>query len=124
CPWGPRELDEALTRIFAQSYPMLAPSIDVFTPLIYARKSGRGPDWGAGFLRDARQFVPADRKVLLILDALDAPDCLTATAASEIPSWGLQLYGGAEVFSDPAKAKVFRKAVEAIRSATAGGSGA
>src|SRR3712207_8334864 len=40
------EFDGALTRIFAQDYALLAPAIDVFTPLIYAAKSGRGPDWG------------------------------------------------------------------------------
>ncbi len=122
CPWSPLEWNGALSRIFAQSYPMLAPFIDVFTPLIYAQKSGRGPDWGARFLNEAPGFVPADRKVLLILDVLDFPDGLTQTAASQVPSWGLQLYGGAEVFSDPAKAQVFSEAAAAVRAVAAGGS--
>jgi hypothetical protein len=36
CPWTPDKYDGALTRIFAQDYVLLAPAIDVFTPLIYA----------------------------------------------------------------------------------------
>ena len=116
CPWLPSEYDGALTRIFAQSYPLLAPYIDGFTPLIYARKSGRGNDWGARFLAEAPGFVPAGRKVQLILDALDFPECLTATAASDPPSWGFQVYGGAELFTDVEKAEVFRNAVQAVQS--------
>ena len=49
CPWTPAEFDGALARIFAQDYDLLAPSIDVFTPLIYAAKSGRSARWGATF---------------------------------------------------------------------------
>ena len=51
CPWTPAEFDGALTRIFAQDYALLAPAIDVFTPLIYVAKSGRTPEWGANFWR-------------------------------------------------------------------------
>jgi hypothetical protein len=115
CPWTPAEFNGALGRIFAQDYGLLAPAIDVFTPLIYAKKSGRDPDWGRTFLERAPGFVPADRKVQLILDVLDFPDSLLATAASSRPSWGLQLFGGAQVFDDPAKADIFRKAADRIR---------
>ena len=82
CPWTPAEFDGALARIFAQDYALLAPSIDVFTPLIYAAKSGRTARWGRDFLAQAPAFVPADRKVQLILDALDFPDSLIETAAA------------------------------------------
>ncbi|HUW85230.1 MAG TPA: hypothetical protein VMZ31_20800 [Phycisphaerae bacterium] len=115
CPWTPDEFDGALTRIFAQDYSMLAPSIDVFTPLIYAKKSGRSGDWGCEFLQAAPKFVPADRKVQLILDVLDFPDSLRAAASCPRPSWGVQLFGGAEVFADPQRAGIFREAVERIR---------
>ena len=114
CPWTPDEFDGALTRIFAQDYERLAPSIDIFTPLIYVQKSGRSPEWGREFLQRAPDFVPPDRPVQLILDALDFPDSLLATAESDRPSWGLQLYGGAEIFDDPEQGAIFREAVEAI----------
>ncbi len=115
CPWTPDEFDGALMRIFAQDYALLAPAIDVFTPLIYAQKSGRGPAWGAEFLAAAPTFVPANRRVQLILDVLDFPESLLAVAAVPDPGWGIQLFGGASVFADPQRARVFAQAVERIR---------
>lgn len=115
CPWTPDEYDGALTRIFAQDYALLAPAIDVFTPLIYAQKSGRPPGWGREFLERAPEFVPPERKVQLILDVLDYPESLTATAASPLSTWGVQMFGGAKAFADEEWAKLFAQAVEQIR---------
>jgi hypothetical protein len=115
CPWQPDEFDSALTRIFAQDYALLAPVIDVFTPLIYVKKSGRSARWGREFLTSSQTFIPSDRKVQLILDALDFPDSLLATAESTVPSWGLQMFAGAQIFGDPTKAEIFRSTVEAIQ---------
>ncbi len=116
CPWTPDEQDGALSRIFAQDYALLAPAIDVFTPLIYVEKSGRSPEWGREWLEAAPGFVPQDRKVQLILDALDFPDSLVATAASPQPSWGLQMFGGADVFGETERAGVFATAVTQMRA--------
>jgi hypothetical protein len=118
CPWTPDEYEGALSRIFAQDYGRLAPSIDVFTPLIYAHKSGRPAAWGRAFLEAAPTFVPADRRVQLILDALDYPQSLQSVAASPRPSWGVQLFGGAQVFGDPERAQIFAAAVEEMRLRT------
>ncbi|WP_127579107.1 hypothetical protein [Paenibacillus koleovorans] len=119
CPWTPEEFDGALGRIFAQDYALLSEAIDVFTPLIYCRKSGRTPSWGSEWLSRSTEFVPRERKVQLILDALDFPDSLKetakATAAEGNPSWGIQLFGGAPIFQDKDQAKLFQQAVEAIR---------
>jgi hypothetical protein len=115
CPWTPAEFDGALSRIFAQDYNLLAPAIDVFTPLIYAQKSGRPPRWGRDFLEQADGFVPAERKVQLILDELDFPDSLVAAAEASRPSWGVQLFGGGRVFAEPEQARLFASAVEQIR---------
>ena len=115
CPWTPDEFDGALTRIFAQDMALLAPFIDVFTPLIYARKSGRGPEWGAQYLEASEKFVPRDRRVQLILDALDFPASLQATAESPKPSWGLQIFGGAEILGSQEKARQWAAAVAQIR---------
>ena len=114
CPWTPDEFDGALTRIFAQDYALLAPAIDVFTPLIYAKKSGRTPEWGREFLDKAPQFVPQDRKVQLILDAKDYPDSLIAAGGSPNPSWGIQMFAGVQIFSDSDNAKLFRKVIDQI----------
>jgi len=115
CPWTPDEYNGALSRIFAQDYRLLAPAIDVFTPLIYAQKSGRAPDWARTYLQAAPDFVPPDRPVQLILDVLDYPDSLLAVASSARPSWGVQIFGGAQVFADPGRARVFGSAVERMR---------
>ncbi|RLT41758.1 MAG: hypothetical protein DWI57_06515 [Chloroflexi bacterium] len=117
CPWRPAEFDGALTRIFAQDYNLLAPSIDIFTPLIYVKKSGRQPAWAREVLEAAPGFVPADRPVQLILDALDFPASLDTTVESSIPSYGLQMFSGAEIFRDPAKAAIFAAALEQIQKA-------
>lgn len=119
CPWTPAEFDGALARVFAQDHALLAPAIDVFTPLIYAKKSGRSPDWGRRYLEQAPGFVPEGRRVQLILDALDFPASLRATAAAAHPSWGVQIFGGAEVFGDPQRARIFQAAVERIRGSVA-----
>jgi hypothetical protein len=119
CPWTPTEFDGALMRIFAQDYDLLAPSIDVFTPLIYASKCGRPVAWAADFLEQSRTLIPAGRKVQLILDVLDFPASIEATAGARRPSWGLQLFGGADVFKDPDRTQVFAAAVARIRRAWA-----
>lgn len=115
CPWTPDEFDGALTRIFAQDYALMAPAIDVFTPLIYGEKSGRGPSWGRELLEQAISFVPADRKVQLILDMLDFPASLQEVAESPVPSWGVQIFAGAPLFADIDQADIFVRAVEKIR---------
>jgi hypothetical protein len=115
CPWRPDEYDGALTRIFAQDYDLLAPAIDMFTPLIYAHKSGRPADWGRAFLEEAPGFVPRGCRVQLILDVRDYPDSLLAVAASSRASWGIQVFGGAEVFGDAERARVFASAVDRMR---------
>lgn len=119
CPWTPGEHSGALRRIFAQDYTLLAPAIDVFTPLIYAKKSGRMSVWGREFLDQMGSFVPQSNKVQLILDVLDFPDSLIAAAEAANPSWGIQMFGGARVFEDPETAGIFRSAVERIRQAVA-----
>jgi hypothetical protein len=115
CPWTPEEFDGALARIFAQDYALMAPAIDVFTPLIYGEKSGRPPRWGRDVLEQAPSYVPSERKVQLILDMLDFPDSLQAVAESSVPSWGVQLFAGAPVFADSGQSRIFAEAVAHIR---------
>jgi hypothetical protein len=111
CPWTPVEFEGALRRIFAQDYDLLAPHIDVFTPLIYATKSGRSPDWAREFLEAAPAFVPPRQPVQLILDVLEFPASLWSAAESARPSWGIQIFGGAGIFADAAQSEVFAAAV-------------
>ena len=115
CPWTPTEFDGALSRIFAQDYKLLIPAIDVFTPLIYVKKSGRQAEWSREWLEKSVEFVPANRKAQLILDALDFPDSLLATAESTQPSWGFQMFSGADIFKSPEKTHIFAEAVQKIQ---------
>lgn len=115
CPWTPSEFDGALTRIFAQDYALLAPAIDVFTPLIYGTKSGRPATWGKEWLANSVTFVPAGRKVQLILDALDFPESLSETGAAQPPSWGLQVFSGAKIFENAGWALQFSDVVKQIQ---------
>ncbi|MFN8446157.1 MAG: hypothetical protein U0175_35530 [Caldilineaceae bacterium] len=111
CPWMPDEFDGALSRIFAQDYGLLAPAIDVFTPLIYGTKSGRRADWGREWLAAAPDFVPPDRKVQLILDALDFPESLAALQGANSAGWGVQVFSGAEMFKHEDWLELFRSFV-------------
>ncbi|MFZ1752595.1 MAG: hypothetical protein WBO46_05445 [Caldilineaceae bacterium] len=115
CPWTPDEFGGALTRIFAQDYALLAPSIDIFTPLIYVTKSGRSPAWARAVLEATPSFVPTGHPVQLILDALDFPASLHETVASATPSHGLQMFSGADIFRDPAKAAIFAATLEKMQ---------
>lgn len=115
CPWTPDEFDGALSRIFAQDYALLAPAIDVFTPLIYVKKSGRSTGWGQEFLERSAEFVPANRRTQLILDVFDFPASLLATARSSAPSWGIQVFGGEHVFAAVEGRQTFAQAVQQIR---------
>ena len=104
-----------MTRIFAQDYQRFAPAIDVFTPLIYGTKSGRPASWGKEWLAAAVEFVPPGHKVQLILDALDFPDSLRATDEAQPPSWGLQVFNGAQMFVKPDWAALFQQVVNQIQ---------
>jgi hypothetical protein len=115
CPWHPGEFNGALRRIFAQDYTLLAPSIDIFTPLIYAKKSGRSPNWGREFLEMKGDFIPPDRDVMLILDVLDFPKSLLSVADSKNPSAGIQMFNGWQVFADPGQASIFKSSVGKIQ---------
>ena len=115
CPWTPSEFAGALTRIFAQDYVRLAPAIDVFTPLIYGTKSGRPARWGKEWLAASASFVPPDRKVQLILDALDFPDSLVETGQAQPPSWGLQVFSGVKIFENAEWARQFSDVVQQIQ---------
>ncbi|MEZ4867467.1 MAG: hypothetical protein R3C14_39440 [Caldilineaceae bacterium] len=112
CPWTPAEFDGALSRIFAQDYALLAPAIDVFTPLIYGVKSGRPASWGREWLAASATFVPTARKVQLILDALDFPASLEQWGQAAEPGWGVQVFGGAQMFANPAWAERFHALVK------------
>ena len=116
CPWTPDEFDGALGGVFAQDYALLAPHIDVFTPLIYANKCGRPASWARQFLEASPGFVPAGGRVQLILDVEDFPASLEETAAAEPPSWGVQIFAGASVFADREQAATFRRLSQAMRA--------
>jgi hypothetical protein len=114
CPWTPTEHGGALQRIFAQDYALLAPHIEVFTPLIYGVKSGRMASWGREFLEAAPTFIPKSGRVQLIMDARDGPESIEAVATAAVPSWGLQVFGGAALWEQPELGAAFARAVREI----------
>jgi hypothetical protein len=116
CPWRPDEHNGALGRIFAQDYGLLARSIDVFTPLIYAAKSGRSAAWAGEFLDASPGFVPSGCRIQLILDYLDYPSSLLAMLSSRVPSFGMQIFGGSRIFADGAAARQFAEGVSRSRA--------
>ncbi len=114
CPWTPKEFDGALTKIFGQDYNLFAEFIEVFTPLIYAEKSGRPPEWSREFLEGAAEYVPEGHMVQPILDVLDFPGSVEALTVSSEPSWGFQLYDGASLMKSPESALRFGELIAAL----------
>jgi len=114
CPYTPDEYDGALRRIFAQDYELIAPYIDVFTPLIYCEKSGRGTDWGLKYLKASPGFVPPGKHVQLILDFMDFPESMECCLSSNVPSKGIQMFSGSEIFTDKAYMEAFARCAEVI----------
>jgi hypothetical protein len=47
--------------------------------------------------------------VQLIQDALDFPASLAALAEAESPGWGVQVFGGAQIFEHEAWAMLFQQ---------------
>ncbi len=116
CPYLPEEYDNALERIFAQDYSLLCDSIDIFTPLIYVKKSGRTNDWGRNFLEKSLEFIPAKNKAQLIIDYKDFPESMERTAMSGVPSFGIQIFAGGEIFANEKDSIAFRDNVIKIRN--------
>jgi len=116
CPYTPEDYEGALRGIFAQDYGLLAPYVDVFTPLIYCAKSGRDADWGRLFLESSASFVPEGKPVQLILDAMDFPACLEQTVLSSVPGKGVQMFSGAEIFKSKEFMEVFARCADILRT--------
>lgn len=115
CPWQPEEFDGALRRIFAQDYTLLAPAIDIFTPLIYCTKSERPNQWGREYLEASPKFIPPNRPVQLILDVLEFPGSMQETARSRLPSLGVQIFGGARIFQEKEHIFELARQIDLIR---------
>jgi len=111
CPWYPEEFDGALTRIFAQDLRRLAGTFDVITPLMYAKKCGRPPEWSAEYVERSRSFIPAEASVEPIVDAIDFPANVAALATASVVPSGFQIFGGDAIFSDPHRTAAFDESV-------------
>ena len=116
CPYTPEDYDGALRSIFAQDYGLIAPFVDVFTPLIYCAKSGKGADWGRSFLELSPSFVPEGKPVQLILDSMDFPDSMEQTVLSSVPSKGIQMFSGAEIFKNKTSIEAFARYADILRA--------
>jgi hypothetical protein len=96
-PWMPTELDDAIHAIIGQDYRMLAPYVDVFSPMVYHRMCGRDTKWISDV---TRYLVRITRKpVVPIIQACSLPDKLTDAefkqameAALSVPSAGVIIF--------------------------------
>ena len=61
-----------------------------------------------------REFIPESRRMQLILDYLDYPFSLRELTRAQDPGWGVQVFGGNQIFSSPDSAKTFNDCVSAI----------
>ena len=120
CPWKPGEFDGALSRIFAQDYGLFIEWADLFSPLLYAEKSGRSKRWSETFMNESESFLPAGAVVAPILDSLDFPECIEAIADATIPPSGFQLFAGATTFEDKTNLSKIGAAIERIAQSLEG----
>jgi hypothetical protein len=96
-PWMPTERDDAIHAIIAQDYHMLAPHVDVFSPMVYHRMCNRDTKWISAV---TKYLARVTRKpVVPIIQACSLPDALPTAefkqaidAALSPPSAGVIIF--------------------------------
>ncbi len=82
CPWQDEEFDHARRRILGLDYDMLAPVVDVFSPMVYHGRMGREPEWVASnILWHSKRIAPQEKNhpgIWPIVQAHDKPQIISA----------------------------------------------
>jgi hypothetical protein len=115
CPWDDREFNGARRRILGLDFALLAPHVDVFSPMVYHGRMGRPPEWVGQYVEWISKRLPRDVKIWPIVQAHDEPAVIPPEEFNLVlrlglagRSTGVMMFTIGAVAKDPAKMKALR----------------
>ncbi len=116
CPWRDTEFDGALRRNLGIDFGLLAPEIDVFSPMVYHARMGRKPEWVRESIEWISNHLPGSVRIWPIVQAHSSPGPISATEFQQVMrngsagrATGLQMFTIGAVAEDPAKLAVLQR---------------
>lgn len=116
CPWTDAEYDGARRRILGLDFDLLAPEVDVFSPMVYHKRKGRKPEWVREYVEWISKRLPGNVRIWPIVQAHGSPSAVTAAEFEQVMrggasgrASGLQMFTIGAVAEDPAKMEVLRR---------------
>jgi hypothetical protein len=116
CPWTDAEFGGALRRTLGIDFGLLAPEIDVFSPMVYHGRMGRKPAWVREYIEWISKSLPDSVRIWPIVQAHSSPVAISAAEFEEVMrggfagrATGLQMFTIGAVAEDPAKLAVLKR---------------
>jgi hypothetical protein len=88
CPWNDTEFGGAQRRILGLDYDVLAPLIDVFSPMVYHGRMERKPAWVGESVRWLSARLPEAARIWPIVQAHGEPAPISAVEFEEVMRGG------------------------------------
>lgn len=115
CPWRDDEFGGARRRTLGLDLDILAPLVDVISPMVYHKRMGRPVAWVGDYVAWLARRVGPKPLLWPIVQAHGEPDPIPAAEFGEVlrlgrsgGATGLQMFTTAAVAKDPAKMEVLR----------------
>lgn len=115
CPWRDEEFGGARRRSLGLDLDLLAPLVDVMSPMVYHKRMGRPVAWVGDYVAWLARRVGGKPLLWPIVQAHADPEPIPAAEFSEVlrlgrsgGATGLQMFTTSAVAKDPAKMKVLR----------------
>ncbi|MGK7394362.1 MAG: family 10 glycosylhydrolase [Candidatus Cyclobacteriaceae bacterium M3_2C_046] len=120
CPWTDQEFEGARRRILGLDYDLLRKIVDVFSPMVYHGRMGRGPGWVAENIQWHSQRLSVDPPQFPLLwpivQAYNDPRAINAAEFRQVLSGGLagkasgvMMFTTRAVADDPDKIEVLKE---------------
>jgi len=118
CPWYPEDYDSALYNNMGIDMEALAHAADVFSPMLYHKKMGRGPEWVKEYvtwLTQQQKQWGTNAQIWPIVQAQDDPGIITPEEFKQVmtdglarPSGGVMMFSINSLVQDTAKVEVMK----------------
>lgn len=119
CPWNDQEFNGAKSRILGLDYELLKETVDVFSPMVYHKKMGYGPEWVKENINWFSNSLSLDNhsfpKVWPIVQATNDPEIISNEEFEMVlkggltgESSGVMMFTSYAVAEDDGKIKVMK----------------